>query len=254
MLDPLLKELLSGDKNAKTKSDDRFQVAFDQAVQDEVEALIAEEPLNNELLDLELRSKKLEHSLRTDPSLIESKDHTTSAVRILLSEGSQFLENQEFETLYENITSLGKKLGDLDLHSIKQGDIPSLLKLPKSVCDDILKIGIHKYDQGLIDESLALIHFLTIVDSNDPDYSFRLGLLALQCQNDSLGLSAFARTSALAPEFIGAHIFAASCYIKLNAKEEALRSLAIAEKIAETSPVDEVWNTHMQEVKQLLNT
>lgn len=252
MLDPHLSELLNGDKSASIKPDDPFEIALDKAVKEEVEALLALEPVGNELLNPELRRTQLELEIRHDPSSAKSKKHTSLAVRILLNEGSQFLEKAEYETLYENIMRLGMNLDVLDLHAIKADAIQVSCTLPADVSEYILKIGISKYDQGLIEESLALFHFLTFVHSQDPDYWFRLGLLAKQCENYPLAISALNTTSDLAPEFIGAHIYAAYCYLKMNSKEEALSELASAKKITESKPIDAEWMAQMNEVEHLL--
>lgn len=252
MLDPHLSDLMHGEKAAKDKDNSPFEIALDKAIKEEVEARMEQEPPGNELLSPELRREKIEQEIRNDPSATESRNLSALAVRILLNEGSQTLDKVDYKNLYDNILALGEKLDALDMKALDANAIQEAFILSPEDGQSILKIGISKYTQGLIDESLAIFHFLTLVNPKEPDYWFRYGLTAEKCQNYPLALSALNTTSRLAPKFIGGHIFAAYCHLKMHSKEEALAELASAKQIAETTPVEDNWKEHISHVEQLM--
>ncbi|HEV8052978.1 MAG TPA: hypothetical protein VGP47_10840, partial [Parachlamydiaceae bacterium] len=152
----------------------------------------------------------------------------------------------------ESMKAINERLLVLDLKNLNDETLQSALKIPDSCGNYILKVGIDKYTHGLIDESLAIFHFLTLVNADEPDYWFRLGLVANKCEKYDLALSALAITSELAPEFIGAHVYAAYCHIKQHSRENTLEELALAKKIQETTQVEDKWRENILDIESLL--
>ncbi len=234
MLDPHLIELMN--KSSTDESATPFDLALDKIIKDQVNALM-EKDTENKLLSPELRRTKIEQEVRNEIGSNNSSDQVLLAVKILLDEGS----------LREELVQMGSKLNAL--REFDADNLQEALKLPDECGQSILKVAIDKYNQGLLDDSLALFHFLTIVNPKEADYWYRYGLIAEKCEKYPLALIALNTTTALAPDFIGGHIYLANCHMKMNAYEEAKAELASAKKIMLSSPVDEEWKEHINQME-----
>ncbi|MBA3602985.1 MAG: hypothetical protein H0W50_04950 [Parachlamydiaceae bacterium] len=263
MVDPLLFDLIHGIGVApnnprispahKTVQKDRFDLALDEAIKEQVNSVIAKEGLfENKLLTVSLRSSKLEHEIRETASFTDVRNNVSLAVKILQEEGLQYFERVEYDALFESLNEINQHIDALNLKELNDEALQAALTISTSSGRYILKVGIDKYEQGLIEESLAIFFFLTIVNPIEPDYWFRLGLVAKKCENYSLALNSFATSSELAPEFIGAHIYTAYCHLKMHSKENVLAKLTEAKKIQETTQVEEKWRQHIGDIENLL--
>lgn len=232
-------------------SNNELESALNQAIKEQVDIQMgALDPHEMQLLSPELRRAKLEQEMRNDLNLSESREQMALAVKILLEDGPQFLEKEEYTKLQENIVKISQNLEGLKKFDAET--LQSAFILPPECGYSILKIAKDKYIQGLIDESLAVFHFLTLVNPHEADYWFRFGLAAQKCGKYPLALSAFATVSDLAPEFLGAPIFAAYCHLKMDSKEGALAELASAKKIVEKTQGEEMWKSHISDIEALL--
>lgn len=226
-------------------SKNRFEIARDKAIQEEIKTRMESEQQDTKLLTSELRRAKLEQEIRDDSSSAES-ELLSLGVKIVLNEGLQFIEKEEYANLEQNIRKIGRNLDTCELNAEA---VQAALTLPADCGQSILKIAVNKYLQGLINESLAVFHLLIVVNPGEADYWFRFGLAAQKCEKYSLALTAFTEASLLAPEFPGAHIFAAYCHLKMGEKEGVLDELALAK----TTQLEEKWKEHIRDVELLLN-
>jgi hypothetical protein len=262
MGDPLLYDLMHGvgasSKHSSTKASssqkDPFDIAFDEAIKEQVDNEMANEDHQpaNQMLSPALKRAKLEQEIREAANFTGFEKNISIAVKILQDEGNQHLEKVEYDSLQESLNAVNERLIHLDLKNLSDESLQSAFKIPDNCGQYILKVGIDKYIQGLIDESMAIFLLLTIMKADEPDYWFRLGLIAQKCEHYDLALSALSTASELAPEFVGAHIYAAYCHLKKHSKDNALAELSAAKKIQETTQIEDKWRENIVDIENLL--
>jgi tetratricopeptide (TPR) repeat protein len=261
MPDPLLFDLMHGVNPLKKgindklnfKSIDRFESALDQEIEAHVDSLLESDPFpDNKLITPAMRRMKLEQQVRESLDFTEFGQKISLGVSILRIGCEQQLEKEEYDALIRSLDELKERLSSLNLRELENETLQEALRVPAQCGPYILKIGINKFVQGLIAESLALFLFLTLVNPGDPDYWFRLGLVAKKTENYPLALSALETTSELAPEFIGAYVYAAYCHMKMDERECALAGLAKAKELLKTTQGEEEWQEHISNLEILL--
>ncbi|MBS0654978.1 MAG: hypothetical protein JSR46_04305, partial [Verrucomicrobia bacterium] len=187
-------------------------------------------------------------------SFTEFGKNLSLGVTILRSEGKEYLEEEENSALQNALDKLSEQIDTFNLSELNEANLQAALKVDAALGRLILKVGIEKFSKGQLAESLGIFLFLTLVNPEEPDYWFRFGLVAKECEEYRIALNALATASELAPTFIGAYIYAAYCHLQLGAKESAMVELAKAKKIHENSAVEERWQQHLIDIEELIAT
>lgn len=259
-IDPSLCDLLHGIRPSKNKTPAEnhlekrpFDAAFDLAIKKEVDQMIEkEDPSQHKLLTLQSRRAQLEQELRSDVEMSEFGTHLINALNILRNEGKNYLENEEYEQLIQAIDQQNQQIAKLEPSTLNDENLLAALTMSQANLASILKVGIDKYSQGLPNESLSIFSYLSSLDATNPDYWYRLGLVAQTCEQFDLALRAFAATAQITPEFIGNRIFAAQCYLHLDQREAAIKELEAARSLFEKSTPNEEWQKHIEDIENLL--
>lgn len=260
MLDPMLFDLMNGrgpkNLNSKGKADSPDKksdsdIDFDEIVKDEVDRLLAMEDSSNQLLPLEARRAKIEQEIRAGANSTESQKSMTLADRIMRNEGLNYLEKTEHDALLGKLDELSQKVHDLDIKEVTEDQLTAALAIPEKEQALILKIAIEKYKQGLFEDSLALLTYLTTVAADDPDYWYRLGLVAQKTGKIPLAVDALNNVTDLSPEFVGAHLYLAECYLSQKMNDEAHSEFNTARSILESSGKED-WHEQLNELESLL--
>jgi tetratricopeptide (TPR) repeat protein len=203
-------------------------------------------------LSPEAYREKLEAEVRNSLDLTEFSQHVTNAVRILQNEGQRYLSKHENDDLMENLDNLRYRLANIDLNHLENDILKTTLLISKESCASIQKIGIAKYSEKHLSDSLSIFAFLASLDSENPDYWYRLGLVAQESELNDLALRAYATVLQLAPEFIGAKVFIAQCYLNTKQRDKALIELAEIKNLLKTTKTPQNWNKHMLALESLL--
>lgn len=255
MFDPILSVLLGGSPLETLKNDDlrnKFKIAIEEVIKNRLDELLAEEEAKDiKFESLTVRKAHLEREIRDSINFTEFDRHITEAITILWKEGSASLEKEEYSVLINSLFALKKNLSLLDLNELDDAKLQEVLKLPANCGEMILKIAIEKFNQKQYDESLSLLIFLTLVNPQDPDYWYRLGLVAKKCKNYPLALCALETTSELTPDFIGSHIFAAYCYFEMQSRENAVAEFDRAKNLYDIK-MEEKWQQPLAHIEILL--
>ncbi|MBA2727017.1 MAG: hypothetical protein H0U49_02450 [Parachlamydiaceae bacterium] len=230
-----------------------FTAIIEKSIQQEVDLLLAEEdPTQNKLLGLQTRRTKLEHELRESLDMPDFSKHVETAINILRNEGNRYLEKDNHDLLIAGLNKLNKSISSLDPVNLNDETLNAAIKLSPQNLSSILNIGIAKYSEGLMPESLSIFAFLSALDFEEPDYWYRLGIVAQKCEQYDLALRAFAFTSMLAPDFIGTHIFAAESFLKTGKLEDAIAEVKEIKSIIETTKVDEEMQKRVVNIENLI--
>lgn len=229
---------------------DSDELALEEAIKNQVDSLMSIEGDSNKLLPPEARRAKIEQEVRASADFSELGKFISLAFEILKNKGSTYLDKNENEILQQSLDELCRKLENQDLKELTHEKLKMAFAMSTESRKLILKIGIEKFLQEKIDDSLAIFTFLCTVEEEEADYWFRLGLIAKKSNNYELALRALTTTSRLAPDFIGAHLYAAECYIKTGRYGDAKSELKEA-KNCENSK-DEEWREQILEVERQL--
>lgn len=232
---------------------DRYQLALEETIKQYVKTLMEEEDLSRcSLISPEMRRIKLEQELLEAVDMPEFGQYLSSAIQILEHEGGNYLEKEEYQSLLSEIDTLRSHIENLDLNTVDDSSLKEALAVPASARASILKVGISKFTEELFQDSLSIFTLLSTLDTEDPDYWYRVGLTAQRSKQYPLAIKAYAACSDLAPEFLGARIFSAQCYLKTGNKDQALSQLAEAKNILKTSKAEEEWSTQIENIEELL--
>lgn len=234
---------------AAAKVIDRFTIAYEAAIKKKVEELINDQLHENKYLSREQLSEKIEREVRQASDLSEFGTYIFTAVHIFRSEGTRYLEKEAYFALVEGLNQLSEKINQLNLENLSDDDIYGSFEVLLSSSYEILKIGTSKFDEGLVRDSLAIFSFLTLVQSKEPDFWYRMGLVAQKDNNIELALKAFGIAQELNPQLIGPHIYAAECLFNKGLNEEALEEVKLA-KSHKTN--EEEWSEEISAIEALL--
>lgn len=232
--------------------DDSDDLALEEAIKEQVDNLMAiENDPSMKFLPLEARRAKIEHEVRAALDFSELGKTVGLAYEILRKEGSIYLNTEENVILQESLDQFCEQLENVEIKELTDEKMNAALALSEKSKHLILKIGIEKFRQEKIEETLEILTFLTTIDEEEADYWYRLGLVAMKSGKYDLGLRAFTTTSDLAPDFIGGHLNAAECYLKIGKRLEADSALKEAKKCLKSEEAKD-WGDRIHEIEQLI--
>lgn len=260
MQDPNLSALLHGndtkEKSRKSLSSNSTEQtsAFNQALKKNIDeyinALMKEhDPTKDKFLSQSALKEKIEEEVRESLNFAETGDLIASAIKIINNDSHSYLSNEDYLILINEIENLHSKINSLTFDQLNDETFKSAFSVPANCRDHILNIGISKYNDGLIPDSLALFTFLSHLDRDDADYAYRLGIVAQKNERFNLALQAFARASALDPKLLGSRLFSAECFLASNQMEKAERALDEVKEMAKVNPLDAEWQALISEIE-----
>lgn len=255
-LDSRLYDLMHGNtsnKKGQASSSDRFELAIKERVKKHVEQLISEGAVaSNKLVPEGLKQELAEQEVLNSVDLTEFNNHLALAISILMKESNHYLNRIDCAHLIQELERINKNISELELSSLNDEVLYTAISMTHQGLSSILDIAIAKCNEGLLPESLALFALLTTLDSTEPNYWYRLGLVAQRTESYDLAARAYAAVGSMSPEFIGAPIFATECWLKMNQREMALTELAKAKTILKTNPSKE-WLQYVIDLESLLS-
>ncbi len=261
MPDPFLEAMMHGEipMNKKTSSakkkieKDRFEVALDNNIESMLDLISFEDsPEQSLLLSPQMRRKKMEEELRQSIKSSELNNHIDPAIKIMVNEGKQYLESEEYEEMIVNFNKASELLSQLDLSEPITEEFDTILSISTETINSIFKVATAKFGEEQYSASLDLFVFLTVLHFDNFDYWYRSGISAQLCENYTLALQAYGNAVSLNPEHIGARLFATECFLKLDQHQEAESEYEVAEKISEAIPLDDQWREIFEYVGSLI--
>ena len=254
MTDPFLFELMHrAAAPIKLKSETLsgpLNEAFENAIKAEVEA-IRNEKKDFGLLSEEAVLKKIEAEVRKEADLTEFGEHIEQGIYIIRNEGQKYLEKEAFEQLNLAIDEISHKIQALDLKNFTEESLQNALSIPDPAANSILKIAIDKFSEGLHQNALNIFSFLTLVCPDEPEYWYRMGLVAHKDGQHELAVKAFQAATALNKDFLEPRIFAAESYIDLKEYDEAQQELSAAKK-CQSLLKDQSWGESIAILENLI--
>jgi len=259
MVDPNLFEALHrvgkhmNDSSTRTLDKNRFEVALDETLKAYATNLMSEEDPNQiHLTPQRIRQAQLVKDLKESIDLNEFGDFLKIAVTIFREEGQSYLNQNDYNILIKELEKLRYQLETLDLSHLEEESFKNSIKVPAETRDFMLKIGIAKFSEELYPACLSIFSFLSAVETDEPDYWYRLGLVSQQCERYDLALRSFQAAAELAPDFIGTKIFMAQCYLNMGDRENALGVMEEVKDMLFKTDDSERWSLQVLAIDNLL--
>lgn len=163
----------------------------------------------------------------------------TKALVLLKSEGSVFLENEDYNSLFSNLSEAFAILESQEIQLDPNQTFQEMLSLSQSSMESMVKIAKSIFLEKRYEDCLCLYQFLNLLDPNNADYLYHAGIAAQRVGNLELALQAYEAAAHLDEGFIGATIFSIECHLMLKQKSEAEHAFQRAQDILKDSPSNE---------------
>lgn len=253
MPDPYLAAMMRGDfskDKAQSKSAvslDRFSLLIEKSVNDYLDTIDFEEGFETQVQSSQMKRSKIKEELQEALKMQELNQNIQTAFQVLLRDGKESLESEEYLSLIEELSQMGNKISQINLEPLPQENFQTLLKMSDQTMRSLLKIAVSKFVTDQFDDSFALFILLVTLNSSHPEYWFRSGMAAHQNNQLDLALRSYKVAAELDPKLIGAPLFIAECYLRQGNREEAETAYKQAQAIAASYEIDVEW-------KELLNS
>ncbi|MBA3238978.1 MAG: tetratricopeptide repeat protein [Parachlamydiaceae bacterium] len=257
MPDPYLEAMMHGDfakkKGAEIRPKDKFDVAIEKEIDKYIDSLELERNVeNNKLASPAMRRAQIKAQMKADLQMPEVESFITSAISILLSEGAHYLLPEQYNEMEKELKGIKDHLDSLDLGSSDVNiKFQNLVKISDSVMNCFFHISVEKFKEKEFPASLSLFSFLTILDPGNIEYLYRLGIAAQNNKNYELALKAYEASLEINHELLGALLFASECYFRLKERELAITYLKKAKNLAETQPLNDIWEKLIYDLEKL---
>ncbi len=243
-MDPLyMRQILHGEislkkKNSQLQKDtpkSQYELEIDKEIDDYVDHMELDlDPKKLALKSEKMQKAALKQELKEAIKLPEMSQQMKLAKKILKSEAKNYLSEESLQILNSDLATASERLAEIKIDEGGDSNIQNLIKMSDTSVDSIAQIAQEKYKEERLEECLSLFYLLTILNPENDEFWFRLGIIAQQCEKYELALRAYAVTFDLDPENLAAKLFSAECYIGLNRTDEALQEIEAVKKLAES--------------------
>ncbi|MBA3602999.1 MAG: hypothetical protein H0W50_05025 [Parachlamydiaceae bacterium] len=241
-IDPSLESQVRKKIATQETEKDRFEKAVDKNIQDILKLQFFDDSHGpTSLTSPEVKRKKAELQLLGSVQNNSFNPLIIKALEILITEGKQYLNNEEFEAMVQNLQQVMENIDQLDLNLPLEQDLSRIIGVSIETLKAALNIAIKKYQEKQYPSALALFSLLAVLDSNDDDYWFRTGICAQECKNFDLAIKAYNTAANINPELVGARLFCAQCHLEHNQKGEAEAEYNYTKIINEKTPFEGEW-------------
>lgn len=243
-------------KNAPSQNKDRFEEAIDKMID-----LCSQSEIDNKtdstadkFTPVNIRRAKLKNDMLQEATFPELEKYLELANDTLINNAKRYLQPEEYVAFSVNFAQVAERLETIDITVQMEQSFCDLLHVTPATMEALLSIGTATFDEGQYDNALSLFVLLTVLDPEQSDYWFRLGIAAQYKQDLELALKAYAITLFLDPDALGARLFACRCYLQMNALNEAANELAEAKKIVDsgTEKFETNWLDLLSNLEKML--
>lgn len=230
--------------------EDKFDKAIDKQIDDYLDNLNLEGLFsNNKLVTAEMKRVQIKNDLIEEIRKSDKSKEIFEAIYMLKSKDLNLLEDKEYWLLMSEFERAGNILEGLDPNHIPVENFQKILSISDESMQSIMKVAVAKFVSQNYNDSLLLYNLLSTLAPDNPEFRFRLGLVAQQSGKIDLALSAYLATADIIPKFLGAKLFAIECYLDLGYQADAQIAFREAEKIADNEGGAPEWRKFYKELK-----
>lgn len=221
---------------------DKFEITEDKLLDDFIDKFsLLETSQQNKLIPESIKREKLKEELKNSVKCLDFDISLGPAFETLLKSRLFYIEEDLYEQMLSQLSNISDYVDQIDFTQPVEESFYNLFHISKSTMQTIFEIGLAKYNEEEFDASLSIFYLLSILDRDNADYWYRLGVVSLEIEKLAQALQAFAFTIYLNPNLMGARIFSAQCYIKLKEIEDAKAELAEIKKNSAKISSEPIW-------------
>jgi tetratricopeptide (TPR) repeat protein len=219
---------------SEEKPIDHLDQVHNQIVDDYIKSKGLENDQPTDLLmPYHLRHEQLRNEVKAQAGSLELKQYFKIAFPSLVNDGENFVESEEYEWMCEQVSKGSEYLNEIDFYKPLEDNFQNLLKIDDASMETIFQIAKGEFHENKLEESLSIFALLHFLAPDDPDYSYRLGIVAKNTNKLDLALRAFDHAIPLFldlelidPELIvQARLYCADCHLKLGNFSEVKKLL-----------------------------
>ncbi|MBA3238364.1 MAG: hypothetical protein H0T62_08490 [Parachlamydiaceae bacterium] len=241
-------------KNSKTKEREHFDREYEKLIDKFiVSAGLGDNCPPNLLIPPHLQHDKLRNEIKSQVESEELSRYLKIAIDSLIKDGSHCTELTEYEDMQVQFFEAIGYLNELDVTKPMEENLQKILHISDSVMATAIKIAQYEYEENRLEESLSIFAFLSLLNPEDPDYWYRLGIVTYQLQHFELALRAFTNATSLDISFIETRIYSAECYTRLNRLNEAKEELDKIHDLFDKSSIDPVLSEMIANIEEDIN-
>ncbi|MBA3238165.1 MAG: hypothetical protein H0T62_07460 [Parachlamydiaceae bacterium] len=245
--------IVSKNPTDKKNDEDLFSRSYDKVIDEYIKSSGLENGLErNLLIPPHLRNAKLREEIKSEIEPVELMDYLKKAIQALTDDGPNLVESGDYEEMLVQLSKSSNYLKKINFNEEVTDDLKTLLHIDEHVMETIFKIAQLEYKNEKVEESLAIFSLLTVLVPQDPDYLYRLGIVARQINKLELALLAFAKATTLNTTFIEARIYSAECNLKLGNFQEAKNELDEIKNQANEKSIDQDWLDIVDQIEEKL--
>ncbi|MBA2727112.1 MAG: hypothetical protein H0U49_02950 [Parachlamydiaceae bacterium] len=243
---------LKGSNEGSLMAKDKFELAEDQFL----DFLIDKEGLlgdpKNNLLPPAQQRKKLKKDLHESAKQLDLDIDLAPALQILRDEGATYLDEEKYREMIDQLNKIPIYLDQLNLTEVPKVSLCTSLHIFESTLDSINKVAVAKYDEGNFEASYSIFGLLATLDHENEELLYRLGITATQMEKWVEALKSFTYALYLNSDLIGARVFSAQCFLKLEKVEDAKEEIKEARRLIEVTSTDPIWKELLASIESSL--
>ncbi|MBA3239348.1 MAG: tetratricopeptide repeat protein [Parachlamydiaceae bacterium] len=246
MVDLYLEALMKGEigrhqKISMIQPKNRFDAQIEKDVDSYLSTLSFEfEDPNNKFITPEIKRVKKRAQLLEEIKQPELFQQIDLGIKILISEGGNYLSNEENEVLSKEIFEAIQFFENMDLDQTEI-NYKEILNLSEVTINSIFKIAVDKFNESNNLQSYVLFLLLSIFIPENAQYWFRAGICAHKCENYDQAIRCYSAASALDPTLFEPWIFSIDCHLRRGRKLEAQAAYEEAINMNGLLSLDDSW-------------
>lgn len=262
MVDIYLKTMMQGELDKpkslaaaqKKQKIDKFDAAYNELFDHFVDSTSSDLPQET-LIPNSIQREKRKKDLMDNTQCLNLEISLKPAIDFLTNkkECQYDFSQEEYDLLLLQFSKISFYLKKIDFTQIHRESLYSLLHLTESTMQAIFRVAIAKYNEEEFETSFNLFSLLATLDQENEDYWYRLGIAAIQIGKLELALQSLAFTLYLNQKMLGARLFSAECYLRLDQLNDAKAELEEAKKIVEDIPQEQIWLDLLVNIEERTN-
>jgi tetratricopeptide (TPR) repeat protein len=235
----------------KDETSDHLTKVYDKMIDDYIQSagLESNQPPNL-LIPPHLRLAKLRQEIKNEIESVELKEYLKIAFQSLINDGENFVDSEEYGRMCDQFSESSDYLNEIDFNKSNEENFQKLLHIDDTSMETVLKIAKGEFRDNKFEESLSIFALLHFLVPEDPEYSYRLGIVARRTHKIELALRAFSNAASLDPEFFQPRLYAAESHLKLGHFQEAAVEIDEAKKILDLTTMDPIWSDWIVELEK----
>lgn len=232
--------------------ENRFTKAIEQDIEKYLDTLSFDSLNHYDLLSPELKRAKMKYEILESVEHSEFNQQIQLAFVILKNEGAEFLSQEEYEEMSNNLASAATILAAIDANKEIIINYKEILGISDRTIEACSTMANAKFNAELYSDALALSLLMVIFVPNNAFYLYRVGLSAQNAKKYDFAIKSYSAAVEIYPEFYEALLFTTLCFISQSLYTEATDTYAKAKEIIAKTTIEKPWQQLYQNIEEIL--